>query len=70
MSIELLKQELAALDAGQQRLITAFLVSLQDTKDEAYRRKLADKIDQPDSKFASLEELDKGLNIPDSGADK
>ena len=70
MSIELLKQELAALDANQQRLMTAFLVSLQDSKDSAYRRKLADKIDRPDSKFAPLEELDNRLGLPDNGADK
>jgi hypothetical protein len=68
MSIEVLKQELAALDANEQRLMTAFLVSLQDSRDDACRGKLAAKIDRPVSKFASLEELDKRLGLPDSGS--
>ncbi|HZQ46985.1 MAG TPA: hypothetical protein VFC07_08240, partial [Verrucomicrobiae bacterium] len=41
VSIDVLKQELAALDAEQQRLMTAFLVSLQDSRDVDYRGKLA-----------------------------
>jgi hypothetical protein len=70
VSIEVLKQELAALDADQQRLMTAFLISLQDSRDVAYRGKLAAKIDQPVSKFATLEELDKRLDSPGDGSDK
>jgi hypothetical protein len=61
MSIEVLKQELSALDANTQRQLTAFLVSLQDTRDEAYRQKLAEKIDRPASEFATLEDLDRRL---------
>ena len=61
MSIEALKQELAALDLNQQRKLTAYLVSLQDERSDAYRAKLAKKIDQPASKFATLEELDQRL---------
>ncbi len=34
MSIEVLKQELSALDANAQRQLTAFLVSLQDERDD------------------------------------
>jgi hypothetical protein len=63
MSVEALKQELAALDPKQQRQLTAFLVSIQDERDDAYRRKLAKKIDQPASEFATLEELDRRLNL-------
>ena len=59
MSIEVLKQELAALDADQQRLMTAFLISLQDTRNTAYRKKLAAKIDRPASDFATVEQLEK-----------
>lgn len=67
VSIEVLKQELAALDVDQQRVMTAFLVSLQDSRDSIYRKKLTAKIDQPTSGFATLEELDKRLDS--SGGD-
>ena len=63
MSIEALKQELAALNPKEQRQLTAFLVSIQDERDDAYRRKLAEKIDKPSSEFATLEELDRRLNL-------
>lgn len=66
MSIEVLKRELSALNTEEQRQLTAFLVSLQDATDTAYRQKLAEKIDQPASKFASLEELDRRLNLSDA----
>lgn len=65
MSIDALKQELSALNAAEQRQLTAFLVSLQDSRDAAYGKKLADKIDQPASKFATLNELDRRLNLSD-----
>ncbi|HZM04586.1 MAG TPA: hypothetical protein VFC44_16395 [Candidatus Saccharimonadales bacterium] len=64
MSIEALKQELSALNAKEQRHLTAFLVSLQDASDTAYRKKLSTKIDQPASEFATLEELDRRLDLP------
>jgi hypothetical protein len=63
VSIEVLKQELSALDANGQRQMTAFLVSLQDARDAAYRQKLGEKVDQPASEFASLEELDRRLQF-------
>jgi len=63
VSIEVLKQELSALDANAQRQLTAFLVSLQDTRDEAYRKKLAEKIDRPASEFSTLEDLDRRLGL-------
>jgi hypothetical protein len=52
---------------SSQRQLTAFLVSLQDARDDAYRRKLAEKIDQPASKFATLEELDRRLGLSQNG---
>lgn len=67
MSIEVLKQELSALNGDEQRQMTAFLVSLQDSRDAAYRKKLAQKIDKPASEFATLEELDRRLNLSDDG---
>ena len=51
------------LDANEQRQLTAFLVSLQDARDDTYRKKLAEKIDRPASKFATLEDLDNRLDL-------
>jgi hypothetical protein len=65
VSIEVLKQELSALNVTEQRQLTAFLVSLQDSRDDAYRQKLAKKIDQPASEFATLEDLDRRLDLSD-----
>ncbi len=67
MSVEALKQELAALDAKEQRQLTAFLVSIQDGRDDAYRAKLAEKIDKPASEFGTLEDLDRRLNLGSGG---
>jgi hypothetical protein len=61
MSIELLQQELAALPANQRRRMQAFLVALDDSKNATHRRKLAEKIDRPAEKFATLEEFDHRL---------
>lgn len=68
MSIDALKKELSALNTDEQRQLTAFLVSLQDARDSAYREKLAAKIDQPASEFATLDELNERLNLPDDDA--
>jgi hypothetical protein len=65
MSIEVLKKELSALSAVEQRQLTAFLVSLQDAGDGAYRQRLSTIIDKPPREFATLEELDRRLNLPD-----
>ena len=46
-----------------QRQLTAFLVSLQDMRDDAYRKKLAEKIGRPVSEFATLEDLDRRLGL-------
>jgi hypothetical protein len=62
VSIEALKQELAALAAKEQRELIAFLVSLQDGRDMDYRNKLTVKIDKPASEFATLDELDRRLS--------
>jgi hypothetical protein len=67
VSIDALRQELSALNASEQRQMTAFLVSLQDSRDDAYGRKLARKIDKPASQFATLDDLDRRLNL--SGED-
>jgi hypothetical protein len=57
VSIDLLKQELSALDADTQRQVMVFLVSLQDARDDACRRQLAEKMGRPAVEIAALEEL-------------
>ena len=67
MSIEALKQELSALNAEDQRRLTAFLVSLQDAGNAEYRKKLSTKIDKPASEFATLAELGRRLEVSGDG---
>lgn len=64
----MLKRELSALNSDEQGQLTAYLVSLQDSGDDDYRKKLAEKIDKPASEFATSEELDRRLNL--SGDDQ
>ncbi len=67
MSIDALKQELATLRPSDQRILTAYLVSLQESHNQEYRTNLARKIDDRDpSHFASLKELDRRLGLDDS----
>lgn len=61
VSIDALKQELSALSTDEQRKMTAFLVSLQDSRNAVYGQKLAGKIEKPASQFATLEDLDRRL---------
>ena len=68
VSIEVLKRELSALNASEQRHLAAFLVSLQDAGDAAYRQKLSAKIDKPASEFATLEELHRRLKLPEDSS--
>ena len=63
----MLKQELSALNASEQRHLTAFLVSLQDADGAAYREKLSAKIDMSAVEFANLAELDRRLDLPRGG---
>ena len=52
-----------ALDAAAQRHILAFLVSMRDNRDENYRKKIAKKMAQSASEFATIEELDRRLGL-------
>ena len=63
MSVESLQQELAALPPHERRRVQAFLVALQNSTDEAYRKKLTQKINKPAEDFANLDELDRRLGI-------
>ena len=63
MSIEALKKELCGLNADEQRQLTAFLVSLEDARVDAYRTKMAQKMDRPAADFAILKDLDRRLGL-------
>lgn len=63
MSIEALKKELSALNADEQRQLTAFLESLHDSRDLAYRKELSAKIDRSSTAFATLREMDRRLRL-------
>jgi hypothetical protein len=65
MSLDSLIQEVTSLPPEDQRRLTAYLVSLQDSRDALYRQKLAQKIDRPASEFATLEDLDERLKLSD-----
>jgi hypothetical protein len=66
VSFEMLKQELSGLQPDQQRELVAYLVSLQDAANTAYRESLARKIDDRDvTHFATLAEMDRRLGAAD-----
>jgi hypothetical protein len=65
MSFEALMRELSALKPQEQRRAAAFLVSLEDGRDGTYAEVLAERIDKPAEKFASLEEMDRRLSEND-----
>ena len=63
MSIDVLKQELAGLALSERSQIMAYLVSLQDSQDAAYRAVLAQKINASAdaARWTTLEDLDRRL---------
>ncbi len=68
MSIEILKQELAGLGTVERNQMVAFLLSLQDTQNDAYREKLGRGIDDKDpAHWVTLDELDRRLRARKDG---
>ncbi len=64
MSIEALKQELANLDDESRHHIMAYLNSIEDQKDAAYRKEMARKIDDKNpAHWLTLEEFEKRLSL-------
>ncbi len=63
MSIEVLKKELAGLADQDRSQIMAYLVSLQDSRNDSYLAGLARKIDTPadSSRWIGLDEFDRRL---------
>lgn len=60
----MLKSELAGLSSQQRRQVMAFLVGLEDSHDNAYRRKLAKKIDNKNpSHWVEGKNLDAKLGL-------
>jgi hypothetical protein len=64
MSIEVLREELAALPQAERSKIMAFLVALQDRDDTTYRERLARMIDdKTPGRWMRVEEADHRLGI-------
>jgi hypothetical protein len=63
MSLDLLKQQLGALNERDRRRVMAYLITLQDQQDAAHRAKLAEAIDRDVAGFATLEEMDRRLHL-------
>lgn len=62
MSIEAIKQELAALDAGGRSQMVAYLVALNDQEDSQLRASLTRKIDDRDpANWLTLDQFDARL---------
>ncbi|HEX3624110.1 MAG TPA: hypothetical protein VH280_01660 [Verrucomicrobiae bacterium] len=63
MSVDALKKELSALNADEQRQLTAFLVSLENARVDAFRKRHVGKSERAASDFALLEDLDRRLGL-------
>jgi hypothetical protein len=62
MSFNALKQEAAQLRPSERRKLVAYLVSLDDSQDVAYREKLRRKIDdQTEGNWLTIKEMDRKL---------
>jgi hypothetical protein len=63
MSLDQLKDQVAHLAPEAQRELMAFMVSLQTERDEQFRRRLAQKIDDSNpAHWVELDELRKKLD--------
>jgi hypothetical protein len=64
MSIEALKQTIAEMDSDGRHEILAYILSLDDQSNAAYRESLARKIDDKDpANWLTMEEIDRRLSI-------
>jgi len=64
MEVGVLKSELAALDSKERREMIAFLLAIEESDNQAYRKELARRIDDKDpNHWVSLDELDRRLGL-------
>ncbi len=70
MSLEMIEQEIAALDDAKLRRLIAYAVVLQDRRSGKLAQELAAKLDDPNpDRWVPLEELDRRLGLgPDDAA--
>jgi hypothetical protein len=67
MSVEVLMHEVASLGPEDRRKLMAYLVTLQDAADPAYKQELARRAEEKDpSRWLSLDELDARLGLAQS----
>lgn len=68
MSLETLKEQLGLLAPAVRRQLLAYLVVLEDTEDQDYRRRLAQKIDDSSpERCLSIEEVERRLRADAAG---
>ena len=68
MSLDLLKQQMGALNERDRRRLMAYLITLQDQQNATHRAKLAEAIDRDVAEFATLEEMDRRLHLAEDPA--
>ena len=61
MTVEEVKDELRHMDAPVLQELTAFILQLRRSQDPDRKRKVAEVLDSPDTKWLSLEEMDQQL---------
>jgi len=62
MSFSALKDQAARLPVAERRRLVAYLVSLDDSQDAAYREKLSRKIDdRTEGNWLTIEQMDQKL---------
>ena len=66
MSFNALKDKAAQLPPSERRRLMAYLVSLEDAQDAAYREKLSRKIDdRTEANWLTIEQMDQKLGTGD-----
>lgn len=66
MSFNALKDQAAQLTANERRQLVAYLVSLDDAQDAAYREKLRRKIDdRTEGNWLTVDQIDQKLGTGD-----
>jgi hypothetical protein len=61
MTVEEVKKELRQMDAPGLRELSTFILQLRRSQDPDRKRKVSQTLDSPDSKWLTLDEMDRQL---------